>query len=122
MLQTDRIDDAIKTTTRLEYNEEEYSKLKQKSLLSHVSIFHHDVKAFPYKVVMQQDFKDKIILHQVLKKRSKRIELFCCIVDIAQIVIFYFDHLDYIDNNFLLTSHSYWIRSILLGVSCFICN
>jgi hypothetical protein len=80
-----------------------------------------EIKDFPLKVKIQRQFQTKIILHELLKKRSQYFDIFCCFVDIASIIIFYMDHLNYIENKFELTRTSYLIRSILLGISGIIC-
>jgi hypothetical protein len=102
-------------------NKEIYSRFSNEINNSADSKLLHEIRDFPLKVKIQPQFQSKIILHELLKKRIQYFHIFYCFVDIASIIIFYFDHLNYIENNFELTKSSYLIRSILLGVSGIIC-
>lgn len=111
----------IKNDSLKDNNQEEFSQLNNESYGSIDSKIMQEIKDFPLKVKLQPQFKNKIILHEILKKRSQYIDIFCCFIDIASIIIFYLDHLNYIENDFELTKTSYLVRSILLGISGIIC-
>ena len=100
---------------------EDFSQFNNETNNSIDSNLLQEIKDFPLKVKIQRQFQTKIILHELLKKRSQYFDIFCCFVDIASIIIFYMDHLNYIENKFELTRTSYLIRSILLGISGIIC-
>jgi hypothetical protein len=100
---------------------EDFSQFNNETNNSIDSNLLQEIKDFPLKVKLQPQFQNKIILHELLKKRSQYFDIFCCFVDIASIIIFYLDHLNYIENKFELTKTSYLIRSILLGISGIIC-
>ena len=107
-----------------EINNEKYIDLKYKLMFKPPPTrfsFNKNVKMISQSAILNHNFREDIMFYSVLHKRCQYIDIFCCFADIISIIIFYFDHFDYINNDFNLQPSSFITRTILLCVSVFIC-
>jgi hypothetical protein len=80
------------------------------------------IKLFKQKALKMELFENHFTTYEYYTNTIRYIDIIILLVDFIAIIVLYFDHFGYINNNYELSSTSNIIRSIFLVLSFVICT
>ncbi len=79
------------------------------------------IRIFKQKSVKMLGFDNKFYVFETNNKYIRYIDIIVLLINISTLIALYFDHFEYIDSDFVLSTNSYIIRSVFLFLSLVIC-